>query len=986
MRRPRGRLSIWLLVVASAFPGVEDLLAQTTSSAVVGTVRTREGETVPGAVVEIESPRTGAVRTALTDRFGAYRIDLLAPGQWKVGARLAGAEASESLQVTLRLQQVLRVDLTLGSAIAESVTVTGTAPVVDPQRTGGELRLEGAQANVLPVSGRVATDLALLDSSVRPTPPGNFYGERGTVFVVNGQSGRANAFLVDGLDNNDQTSGTAPNAFFSQQVIRELVVNTHQYAPEFGRATGAVFNIVTERGGNETLSDVFFVGTRQAWNEEGSFVGSLPVGDTEQSTLQRFQAGFRIGGPIVKNESFYFLAYEHQQASDVFPYTGITADGVHGGVAAAPGRGDNLFFRTDFNLTPAHSLMVRISADDRTTSMLNVGGITTPDRGSRVEEQDLQLAAAFTSVLSADVLNEARLLVGRSIFDQFANSDRPGVERPSGAFGGNNLNRQLRHEIRAELVDNLTFRRGNHTPKLGVSVTRSSTDVRTRFNPNGNFTYDTDRPFEPGEGYIRNVYDCYYAGGQTQPCDGPTPGDDDGDGIENEPADPTTYPVVYQLIFGEPHATFDDTEIGLFTQDTWQVGPRLLLDYGVRYDVSTFHLPADARVESTVPNGGAGIDRNNLAPRVGFTFAPTPGGRLLFRGGAGVFYGKMVIGFPAVAAVTSQTRIGLTFPEGFGFEITEKLIEEEGIAAVLPDIVFPEELIMRFSTGTRLDTPYTNQINLGMECAVGTHGAIHANAIRALGYHQPLFRDLNPPVGTRPPGIPNHIADPSVGSIAAIVTEGRNWYAGLDLGWRYRSDRAWWAGTYTLSKALDQGPDPLTGGVYIPPNSSDLGTEKGRADADRRHRFVLSGDFALPWMGLRGSGVIQVASGAPFNVTTGQDDNLDGMTTDRPPGVGRNTGERTPLGPVNDLRAATGLAPVASLREPTLAQVDLRVSRPFFLKNSEAGSEFFVQVFNLLNRFNGGPVEGRATSADFGRPVGQTGPARIFEIGLRLGI
>src|SRR5262245_2664418 len=238
MARSRWLLARVLVVSAMAVAGAADLSAQTTSSSLVGTVRSKDGETVPGAVVEVLSPETGVVRTAVTDAAGKYRVDLLGPGRWKVGARFADGQASESLQVTLRLQQVLAVDLTLGLAISESVTVSAPAPIVDPRRTGGELRLEGAQADVLPVSGRVVTDLALLDASVRPTPPGNFYGERGTVFIVNGQSGRANAFLVDGLDNNDQTSGTSPNAFFSQQVVKELVVNTHQYSPEFGRATG----------------------------------------------------------------------------------------------------------------------------------------------------------------------------------------------------------------------------------------------------------------------------------------------------------------------------------------------------------------------------------------------------------------------------------------------------------------------------------------------------------------------------------------------------------------------------------------------------------------------------------------------------------------------------------------------------------------------------------------------------------------------------
>ena len=98
------------------------------------------------------------------------------------------------------------------------VVVTAERPMVDRRQTAGEFRIGGQQADNLPLAGRVVTDLALLDSAVRQAAPGNFFGERGSVFVINGQSGRSNSFLVDGLDNNDQTSGTSLNAFFSGPV------------------------------------------------------------------------------------------------------------------------------------------------------------------------------------------------------------------------------------------------------------------------------------------------------------------------------------------------------------------------------------------------------------------------------------------------------------------------------------------------------------------------------------------------------------------------------------------------------------------------------------------------------------------------------------------------------------------------------------------------------------------------------------------------
>ncbi len=992
------RLARTAAVAAASIAACGAVLAQSTTASLYGTVRSTDGRAVAGAVVQARSSDTGAIRTAVAGPEGVWRIDLLAPGAWTVVARPPEGVAGASRSVTLRLQQSLELDLAVGDAPTERVEVRAETPLVDTRRVGEELHVVGERADELPISGRVVTDLALLDSSVRATPPGNFYGERGSVFVINGQTGRSNSFLVDGLDNNDRTSGTTLSSFFSQQVIREFVVMTSQYAPEFGRASGGILNIVTRSGTNELSGEAFAQGTRPDWNSQGTFVGGLPGG--EGKSVSRNGAGFRIGGPIKKDKAFYFVAFEHQSADEVTPFTGVERDGTAGGVVIAPNRSDDLFARFDVNLDASNFLMVRVSTDDRTTRDLNVGGVYTPEAGFRADEADVQLAASLTTVASPSVLNELRLLVGTSSFDQYANSDRPGVERPSGIFGGNNLNRQLRDEDRVQLVDNVTVRHGRHNVKFGADVTRSRTRVDALFNPNGNFLYRTDKPFEPGDcgDLLQSNFAC--PAGLTDAeclayrkrlaregvyCTGDPNGiDDDGDGVVDEKGYLDTYPLVFQLIEGHPKATLDDTVVGLFAQDDWRVSPRLTLDYGLRYDVSTFRLPESARVASSIPNGGAGPDRDNVAPRVGFTYTPRADGRLVVRGGAGMFYDKLVLAFPAVAAITSGTRIGLVFPQGLTLEITEDVVERYGIDVIKQGLIFPDDLTLRFSTGTTLDTPYTVQANVGVEGAVGKGGAWRANVIRALGYHYPLMRDLNPVIGSTAEEMPIH-RDPTTGSIAAVVTEGRTWYTGLDLGWRWQGGVGWWSASYTWSKSLDLGPDPLKGGIAVPPNSDDIAGEKARSDYDRRHRIVLSGDTALPWGGFRASTVVQWASGAPFNVTTGLDENLDGLTNDRPNGVRRNTGEDTPLGPVNEIRDEVGLPHVTRLEEPALEQVDLRVYRPFGFAAGKGKGQWFLQVFNLFDRVNGGPIDGRASSINFGRAVGLVGPPRTLEVGLVLG-
>jgi hypothetical protein len=148
---------------------------------------------------------------------------------------------------------------------------------------------------------------------------------------------------------------------------------------------------------------------------------------------------------------------------------------------------------------------------------------------------------------------------------------------------------------------------------------------------------------------------------------------------------------------------------------------------------------------------------------------------------------------------------------------------------------------------------------------------------------------------------------------------------------------------------------------------------------------VAAGDVGLYFLGLRLSGVYQFATHLPFNVTTGADDNLDGITSDRPPGVSRNTGVHTPLGPVNDYRAAHAMAPVTTLHSPSLSQLDLRLYRPFVLKHGKGYGQGFLQIFNVLNRYNGGLIEGRVLASNFGAVISNAGPARSFELGFKMG-
>ncbi len=560
-------------------------------------------------------------------------------------------------------------------------------------------------------------------------------------------------------------------------------------------------------------------------------------------------------------------------------------------------------------------------------------------------------------------------MAATSEFDQTAASSLTEISRPSGINGGNALNRQDRDEVRFQLVDNVTVRKGRHTMKFGLDINWSRIDLATGFNPNGGLIYDTDATFDPN--------------------------------------DPDTFPVVFVLIDGRAEDTLEDTRFALFAQDSWDLGKRWHLNYGLRYDLSTFVLDG-ASVDSTIPNGGATRDTDNIAPRFGFTFNPWDSGKVLFRGGAGVFYDKLVMAFPAVAAVTSQTSIGMIFPQGDpGVAAVlqqtgksfEQLIEEFGIDAIADSLIFEDRFVMRFSTATELETPYVVQYNIGGDVATGARSAFKWDFLRSLGYNQPLMLDLNPVNGKIPNGVecneqnldpdglvPCHLRDPSTGSIAAITTEGQSWFWAFDTSWRWQAPKgSWFSASYTLSRSEDTGFDPLKNGISIPPNSDDLSGERSRSDGDRRHRMVISGDTGIGWWGLRLSGAGRYASTAVFNVTTGQDNNLDGIQTDRPAGINRNTGADTPLDALNAFRLDEGLSPVDSLSEPDFFQVDIRLYKPFTFAKQKGQAQVFLQVFNLFDRENVALIEGRATAEKFGSVVALAGPPRTVELGFRIG-
>ena len=280
-------------------------IAQNISTAQLsGTVKDPSGAAVTGATVTVADASKGLVRTATTDAQGNYQVLQLPPGTYTVSFVATGFTSvrDDNVVLTVGEQAELPANLALGG-VRETVVVNANADVIETQRSSQETTIDQARITNLPTNGRNYINFTLTNSQIArdaapsvgaiPTSGLNFGGVRA----------RSNSINVDGADSGDYVSG-GTRATVSQDAVQEFQIITNGFAAEYGRASGGVVNIVTKSGTNATHASAFgFLRNRyiQATN---------PFSTVNQPAYTRVQAGFTVGGAIVKDKTFYFFSTE----------------------------------------------------------------------------------------------------------------------------------------------------------------------------------------------------------------------------------------------------------------------------------------------------------------------------------------------------------------------------------------------------------------------------------------------------------------------------------------------------------------------------------------------------------------------------------------------------------------------------------------------------------------------------------------------------
>src|SRR5579872_4289319 len=286
--------------------------AQSATGTISGNATDASGSALPGVTVTVTNAATGASRTVASNGTGHYEIPLLPPGVYRVTAELSGFQKVQTT-TNVNVGTTVTFDVKMHPAAQETVTVTAAAPIVDTSKSEVSSVVNERAIQNLPTNGRNFIDFVL-------TTPGVVRDVRLGDISFAGQRGTFNSLIVDGA-NDDNTffgqtvgrtgSGRAPYQF-SEDAVKEFQVNNNSYSAEYGRAGGAVINVITKSGTNDFTGNAFDYYRDKSLNAN-NYINQ--INNRPKSAYHFDQYGFTVGGPIVRDKHFFFANADFQRNS-----------------------------------------------------------------------------------------------------------------------------------------------------------------------------------------------------------------------------------------------------------------------------------------------------------------------------------------------------------------------------------------------------------------------------------------------------------------------------------------------------------------------------------------------------------------------------------------------------------------------------------------------------------------------------------------------
>src|SRR5499427_2817065 len=626
--------------------------AQTTEGGIVGTIRDEKGANIPNATVTVSSPSTGLQRQTTSADNGIFRVTGLPTGVYQIKAEAAGFATRTTTGVEVGVDQTRSVDVVLRvGAEKQVVEVQAEAALTQTETSKLGAIIDNRKVEDLPLNGRDFAQLARLNPGVAASGGGGGQqgGEGGVSgYSSNGQRSTSNNFRVDGIDNNDYFGGTAAQ-IPSIDSIQEFEVQTNTFSAEYGRNTGSVVNLVTKSGTNAIHGSAYEFFRNDALDSRNYFNDS----QFPQSELRLNQFGGTIGGPIIKDKTFFFLNYEGfrrtagitritnvptlaERAGNFVDQNGnpitvtvnpVTAELFNsfpnpnlndpsGNFISAPNQTDStdqFLVKIDQHLRSSDTLSGRYSRtgiDSFFPFTPGQSGTNVPGYGITQSGDSHLVAVSYTAVLSPRTINEARFGFNRL---NLSLTTQPG---PKAADFGFNTGWDPNAPLSLGNIPQLAFAGGfvsgsSSVSNLGGAIDQPNRTAANTFEWIDNLSHTTARHSFKLGGDIRylqlnRLYDLAFSGQITFSGLDNTAGPPDQNGF------PTNVPNALidfaqgipdgalQFV-GDSHRNFRTTSYGLFAQDSFKLRHNLTLNYGLRFELNTVLREAHGRLSTWRP-------------------------------------------------------------------------------------------------------------------------------------------------------------------------------------------------------------------------------------------------------------------------------------------------------------------------------------------------------------------------------------------------